>query len=147
MHISSRVLKGKMEGIMTLVAEWLSLVEMKALQSVCMLLQQISDHSSFSFLLLFVRDRKFDHFEPFLFSFSHFTHSFCSTYLSFLSQWSPLRPFLQRFLSTFLVGERCPTYLAKSDRRHLRMAVAIGILVFRAILCPAISLVSRSRHV
>ena len=33
----SRVLKGKMEGTMTLVAEWFSLEEMKALEGVCML--------------------------------------------------------------------------------------------------------------
>ena len=35
--LGSRVLKGKMEGIMSLVAEWFSLEEMKVLQGVCML--------------------------------------------------------------------------------------------------------------
>ena len=44
------------------------------------------------------------------------------------------------------MAERCPTYRASSDRRHPRLAVAIGILVFRTIFCPAISLASRSKH-
>ena len=33
----SRALKGKMEGTKTMLAEWFSLEEMKALQGVCML--------------------------------------------------------------------------------------------------------------
>ena len=65
----------------------------------------------------------------------------------FFSQRSPLRQFLLRFLSTSLSAWQCPTYHASSVRRHLRLAVAIGISCSRTNLCSAIFHVSLSWHV
>ena len=62
--------------------------------------------------------------------FSHFPYSVCSTCLSFLLQWFPLRPSPQRSLSTFLEAEKYSTYRESSGRRLPRLAVAIGILFF-----------------
>ena len=108
--------------------------------------KQVFDHSSFSFLF-FVHDYRLNHRVQFGSLFALSLQLLFHVFVSFRSQWFPLRPFLQRFLSTFLVAERRPTYRSNSDRRHPWLAVAIGILVFRTILCPATSLASRSRHV
>ena len=108
--------------------------------------QQISDHSSFSFLFS-VHDCSLDHLVQFGFSFHTFFTAFVPRICPFLSLSSLLRPFQRRFLSNFLVAERCPTCCVNSDLRHPRLAVAIGTLFFRTILCPAIFLASLSWHV
>ena len=70
------------------------------------------------------------------FLFSHFLHSFCST-----------ASFSAEIYFHFLLTERCPTYRENSDHRYPLSAVSITTLVFLTILCPAISLASRSWQV
>ena len=58
----SRVLKGKMEGIMTLVAEWFFLEEMKALEGVCMLTSVQAREWQYKELLSDLDDQLWRHF-------------------------------------------------------------------------------------
>ena len=79
--------------------------------------------------------------------FSHFPYSFCSTFLSFLSQWFPLHHFPQRSLSTYLEAENLSTCRVRSGRRLPRLAAAIGFCLSIPFLCFAIFPSSRSWHV
>ena len=49
---------------------------------------------------------------------SYFLCHFCAKCLTFLSQWSPLRQFLVRFLSTPLSTRQCPTHHANLTLLH-----------------------------